>query len=46
MKEAEKIGCKVIGGYGMLVWQAAFAFEIWTGMQAPIEIMKKTLKIR
>lgn len=46
MKKAKKIGCKVIGGYGMLVWQAAFAFEIWTGMQAPIEIMKKTLKIR
>ncbi|WP_353685896.1 shikimate dehydrogenase [Thermodesulfovibrio sp. 3462-1] len=43
MKEAEKIGCKVIGGTGMLLWQAVAAFEIWTGLQAPVEIMKKTL---
>uniref|UniRef100_A0A7C4AJP3 Shikimate dehydrogenase (NADP(+)) n=1 Tax=Thermodesulfovibrio aggregans TaxID=86166 RepID=A0A7C4AJP3_9BACT len=43
MKEAEKIGCKVTGGSGMLVWQAAFAFEIWTGRQAPIEVMKQAL---
>lgn len=43
MKKAEKIGCKVIGGIGMLVWQAAFAFKIWTQVDAPVEIMKKTL---
>ncbi|WP_353684116.1 shikimate dehydrogenase [Thermodesulfovibrio sp. 3907-1M] len=43
MKEAEKIGCKVIGGTGMLLWQAIAAFEIWTALQAPVEIMKKTL---
>lgn len=46
MKEAEKIGCKVIGGTGMLIWQAAFAFEIWTGKTAPIAIMKKFFKIK
>lgn len=43
MKEAERIGCKVIGGIGMLIWQAAFAFKIWTEVEAPVEIMKKTL---
>ncbi|MDW7998722.1 MAG: shikimate dehydrogenase, partial [Thermodesulfovibrio sp.] len=43
MKEAERIGCKVIGGIGMLLWQAAFAFKIWTEVEAPIEIMRKTL---
>jgi len=43
MKEAEKIGCKVIGGTGMLLWQAAFAFQIWTGVDAPVEPMKKIL---
>lgn len=43
MKEAEKMGCKTVGGSGMLLWQAAFAFEIWTEMQAPLEIMKQTL---
>ncbi|MCX7724739.1 MAG: shikimate dehydrogenase [Thermodesulfovibrio sp.] len=43
MKEAERIGCKVIGGIGMLLWQAAFAFKIWTEVEAPIDIMRKTL---
>jgi len=43
MREAEQIGCKVVGGIGMLLWQAAFAFKIWTEVEAPIEIMKKTL---
>lgn len=43
MKEAEKIGCKVIGGTGMLLWQAAFAFQIWTERQAPVEVMKQTV---
>ncbi|GLI54211.1 shikimate dehydrogenase [Thermodesulfovibrio yellowstonii] len=43
IREAERIGCKVVGGIGMLLWQAAFAFKIWTEVEAPIEIMKKTL---
>lgn len=43
MKEAEKRGCRVIGGLGMLLWQAAKAFEIWTSSNAPVEIMKKIL---
>jgi shikimate 5-dehydrogenase len=25
----------------MLIWQGALAFEIWTGRQAPINIMRK-----
>lgn len=44
MREAEKIGCKVIGGLGMLLWQAAKSFEIWTKHSAPIEVMKGVLK--
>lgn len=44
LKEAEKRGCKVIDGLGMLLWQAAKAFEIWTSTPAPVEVMKKVLK--
>ena len=29
MRQAEQAGCKVIGGLGMLCWQAAAAQEIW-----------------
>lgn len=43
MREAKKKGCKVIGGLGMLVWQAIYAFEIWTGISPPPEIFMKIL---
>ncbi len=39
--EAEQIGAKVIGGLDMLVWQGALAFEHWTGLKAPVQLMKK-----
>jgi len=25
----------------MLVWQGALAFEMWTGLKAPVELMKE-----
>ncbi|MEJ5227528.1 shikimate dehydrogenase [Thermodesulfovibrio sp.] len=43
MKEVKKKGCKVIGGLGMLVWQAVYAFEIWTGVRPSAEIFMKIL---
>ena len=41
LKEAETSGAKTIGGLDMLVWQGALAFEMWTGMEAPVELMKE-----
>jgi shikimate dehydrogenase len=38
--EAEEVGAKTISGIDMLVWQGALAFELWTGVKPPIEIMK------
>ncbi|MGF7185936.1 shikimate dehydrogenase [Desulfitispora alkaliphila] len=40
---AEKKGCKTISGMGMLLYQGALAFELWTGQKAPEGIMKKVL---
>jgi shikimate dehydrogenase len=37
--EAEKHGCKTMSGLGMLVYQGAEAFELWTGKNAPIGVM-------
>lgn len=37
--EAEKLGCKTMSGLGMLVYQGAEAFELWTGEDAPVEVM-------
>lgn len=43
LKEAEKLGCKVISGLGMLVYQGVEAFELWTGVEAPTKLMLKTV---
>jgi shikimate dehydrogenase len=37
---AAERGAKVVDGVGMLVHQAALAFEHWTGRPAPIEVMR------
>lgn len=41
LKEAEAVGARAIGGLDMLVWQGALAFEKWTGLKAPVELMRK-----
>lgn len=43
LREASKIGCKTMDGLGMLLWQGVFAFEIWTDVMPPVEIMRKAL---
>lgn len=37
---ARAAGCHAVDGLGMLVHQAAVAFEIWTGEDAPVEAMR------
>jgi shikimate dehydrogenase len=37
--QAEAQGLRAIGGLGMLVRQGAASFEIWTGQDAPIDVM-------
>ena len=43
LREAAGIGCKTMDGLGMLLWQGVFAFEIWTGIMPPSEIMREAL---
>jgi shikimate dehydrogenase len=43
LENARKRGAKIIYGYEMLLEQGAQAFEIWTGLKAPISAMKKAL---
>ncbi|MFC2059860.1 shikimate dehydrogenase [Chloroflexota bacterium] len=40
LREAEVAGAKTISGIDMLVWQGALAFEKWTGLKAPVELMR------
>ena len=43
IENAKRAGAKIIFGYEMLLSQGYRAFEIWTGMKAPREIMKQAL---
>jgi shikimate dehydrogenase len=40
LKAAKSWGCQTCSGLGMLVRQGALAFTIWTGEEAPIEVMR------
>jgi shikimate dehydrogenase len=40
LKDAEQIGCTVVDGLSMFVYQGAFQFELWTGKSAPVEVMR------
>ena len=42
---AKEVGCKTMNGLGMMLFQGAAAFELWTGKPMPIEHMKKVLNI-
>lgn len=44
LKEAAKRGAKTISGLGMLMQQAALNFTLWTGEEAPVEVMTEALR--
>jgi shikimate dehydrogenase len=43
LNNAKDAGCNLIFGYEMLLHQAKKAFEIWTGLKAPLDVMQKSL---
>ncbi len=43
LKTAKKCGCITISGIEMFIYQGAKQFELWTGKDAPIDLMKKTV---
>jgi 3-dehydroquinate dehydratase/shikimate dehydrogenase len=40
LREAGEAGCQLIGGLEMLVTQAGEQFRLWTGAEAPAEVMR------
>lgn len=46
LEEAEKVGCKWCNGLGMMLYQGAAAFKMWTGEEMPIEHIKDVLDIK
>ncbi|MBP1743535.1 MAG: shikimate 5-dehydrogenase [Firmicutes bacterium] len=37
LEEAEAAGSKIVGGIGMLLWQGAAAFKLYTGLEMPAD---------
>ena len=44
VEEASRMKLHAMTGLGMLLYQGAIAFELWTEKKAPVEIMRKALK--
>ena len=42
--EAARRKLRATTGLGMLLYQGAIAFELWTGKKAPVSVMRKALK--
>jgi len=43
LKLAEEAGCKFMNGLMMMIWQGAIAFNIWTGKDMPVDLIKKEI---
>jgi 3-dehydroquinate dehydratase/shikimate dehydrogenase len=44
IKDAKSRSCKVITGVDMFIRQAAIQFHLFTGLDAPAELMRETLR--
>ncbi len=43
LKKAKDCGAHTLDGVGMLVYQGAIGFKLWTGMEAPVPVMYQAL---
>ncbi len=43
-KDARKAGCQTRSGLGMFVYQGAEQIRLWTGVEPPVESMKRTVR--
>jgi len=46
LKLAKEAGCRTLNGLGMMLFQGAAAFKLFTGKDMPIEYMKEKLDIK
>ena len=44
IREAQARGCHVLTGVDMFVRQAALQFKLFTGQEAPLELMRSVVK--
>jgi len=44
VRKARSVGLRTADGWGVLLAQGAIAFELWTGIDAPVDAMRETLR--
>jgi shikimate dehydrogenase len=44
LRAVEAVGARTLDGLGMLVYQGAIAFQMWTGIEASIPVMRRALE--
>ena len=44
LKKAREFGAATYDGLGMLVCQGAIGFTLWTGLEAPAQVMRQALE--
>lgn len=44
LQDAAAVGCKVVYGYRMLLWQGVYKFELFTGVEPPIAVMEQAME--
>jgi len=45
LKAAQLKGSKTVGGLGMLIYQGALSFKLWTGVDMPVNVVRETLEM-
>lgn len=43
LKSAREKGCKTVSGLGMMLWQGAAAFKLWTNQEMPVDYIKQLM---
>ncbi len=41
--EAESLGCRIVNGLGMSLYQGVAQIKLWSGQDAPVDVMRQEL---
>jgi shikimate dehydrogenase len=44
LRLASEKGCRIVKGIGMFIYQGAEQFRLWTGQEAPVDMMKRIVE--
>jgi shikimate 5-dehydrogenase len=44
LRAAQARGGRVVYGYRMLLWQGVYKFQMYTGVEPPIEVMEQAME--